>query len=481
MNDDNVNSDLANFIGNNKDHFFMANSPFSLNQGASVVPTDNNVAKVQTLVELTKSLYDTPEAAKAMPAGNFYVERAVAKATLGYTASKVELDATVSGDVDETSENILSISNLEWTLSNMEKSSYIVRNLGDYATYFPYANAQAPSADQYRFVGDTKLGTTHTPDYTANLYRIYWCKDPAYNKDKSAEEGVNYDVDGNVVSFTPNFTWQKTGNDNPQYCHENTFDTPHQNHINTTRAILKVELNGGKSFWTLNNRQDILYNDFNNVKTYPQNYILNSKIIETAVKDALASIEGVTNTFTDFNKILTITFADAPDAEGLIKVTKIEFNDNYSTCMIGETRQFAKKPELSVELEKTLRDAANNEFKISEYSNGINYYNIWIKHFAGEPKDGTDLAPWNIEATNTPDTAASYPGDNAENNWLGRYGMVRNNWYDINVTKIQKLGTPVPTDASTDKTPDDVKEEDKWVSFTVNVLSWAKRTQNVEL
>ena len=27
--------------------------------------------------------------------------------------------------------------------------------------------------------------------------------------------------------------------------------------------------------------------------------------------------------------------------------------------------------------------------------------------------------------------------------WLGRYGMVRNNWYDLNVTGFNKLGKPL--------------------------------------
>lgn len=85
------------------------------------------------------------------------------------------------------------------------------------------------------------------------------------------------------------------------------------------------------------------------------------------------------------------------------------------------------------------------------------------------------------ENENVTTVAAAYgTGETAEKNYLGRYGMVRNNWYDLRVNKILKLGTPVPPDANTE-TPDDNQSKQKWVAFTVNVLSWAKRTHDYEI
>ena len=69
---------------------------------------------------------------------------------------------------------------------------------------------------------------------------------------------------------------------------------------------------------------------------------------------------------------------------------------------------------------------------------------------------------------------------NNENDYLGRYGMVRNNWYDVTITSVRNLGSPVVPDVegSRGDTSDDNKEI--YLAFKVNVLSWAKRTQNVE-
>ncbi len=56
--------------------------------------------------------------------------------------------------------------------------------------------------------------------------------------------------------------------------------------------------------------------------------------------------------------------------------------------------------------------------------------------------------------------------------------MVRNNWYDVNITAFNKLGSPVdPTgNVSNPSTPDDNVEA--YISVKIAVLSWAKRLQN---
>lgn len=65
----------------------------------------------------------------------------------------------------------------------------------------------------------------------------------------------------------------------------------------------------------------------------------------------------------------------------------------------------------------------------------------------------------------------------AEENWLGRYGVLRNNWYDISVTGVKGLGSSkVP---SVKPVPDD--ELDSYIAVKINVLSWAKRTQSAIL
>ena len=61
---------------------------------------------------------------------------------------------------------------------------------------------------------------------------------------------------------------------------------------------------------------------------------------------------------------------------------------------------------------------------------------------------------------------------------LGRYGVVRNNWYEIVISSISGPGMPErPTMPPSD--PDD--SEDVFINLRVNILSWAKRSQNVDL
>ena len=73
-----------------------------------------------------------------------------------------------------------------------------------------------------------------------------------------------------------------------------------------------------------------------------------------------------------------------------------------------------------------------------------------------------------------PSAGNSYPNNNA-NDYLGRYGVLRNNWYDLKIGSIKTLGSPVPLDYSADGTPDD--ELEGYINVKINIMSWAKRTQ----
>ena len=55
--------------------------------------------------------------------------------------------------------------------------------------------------------------------------------------------------------------------------------------------------------------------------------------------------------------------------------------------------------------------------------------------------------------------------------------VVRNNWYELTVNNVKKLGKPGIN--TPDNTPDD--ELDSYISVSINILSWAKRSQDVDL
>ena len=102
---------------------------------------------------------------------------------------------------------------------------------------------------------------------------------------------------------------------------------------------------------------------------------------------------------------------------------------------------------------------------LSEYTvyvNGYCYYSVPIRHFADSE----------VPLTNSTDIN--------KNSQLGRYGIVRNHVYNVNINSIKALGKPVID--NTPEVPD--KPDDKFeflMDASINVLSWAVRNQNVDL
>ena len=103
-----------------------------------------------------------------------------------------------------------------------------------------------------------------------------------------------------------------------------------------------------------------------------------------------------------------------------------------------------------------------NKFgKIRYYKNGDNYYKTTlIRHF--QESDGVTYEP--------------NEGEYQEKH-LGRYGVVRNNWYELKIKSISGPGEP-EVDNPGEEIDDD---EEGYINCQINVLSWAKRQQDVDL
>lgn len=95
------------------------------------------------------------------------------------------------------------------------------------------------------------------------------------------------------------------------------------------------------------------------------------------------------------------------------------------------------------------------------YYNGYCNYVVPIRHFAkGE--------------------VAEYTGGEYQPHHLGRYGIVRNNYYQITINDITQPGEPI-TDPTVDPSTDKDDETNYWIKVSIKVLSWKIRTQNVIL
>lgn len=429
--------------------FFMANAPVSATPGNTSAPD----GKYTTLskVDLSK-IKETKSEAINDPAVSVFVERGVAK---------VSLNSTASGN---TTENSLKYEFNGWVLDNTTKSSYIVRNMGTGAgTYLKYSSEKFGTTLNSRFVGDTKLGET-SKQPVVDLYRTYWCVDPTYDKTFDAtSHAANFKT---VTSAAEVTSWLTSGK--YVYCHENTFDVAHMDYSNTTRALVKVTFNDGNKFYTNNGANVILDTDGKRDDAV-MSYVLGTDINIVDLKKYLSDNQASTGTVTWSKADFDLTWAATPDGDGILKVTDIKLSTT------GKAKLKTGSPDFTGW--DTIKDQLNTNRVIRQYDNGASYYEVRIKHFAGD--GASDLAPWNTwETTDKPSASLAYPGK-AEQNYLGRYGLVRNNWYDIDVTAIKKIGSPVVPDITTDNTPDD--NIDAYISAKINVLSWAKRTQSTVL
>ena len=477
-----TNADLTTRAGSTN-YFFMTNAVLYKTSDISAAPSGQNVVQ---LAELDCSkIKEKADDAKEDPAGEVFVERAVAKATM-----KVKTNSVLD----------LEIEKVEWVIDNMEPTTYVTRNPGaitqtqNTMEYLGYSSGYFGTNPNYRFVGNTTLygGTTigqPTDDY--QLYRTYWCYDPQYNVDA-------IDMLAAPKANNGETKFAAIGEDNPLYCYENTFDVDHQNYKNTTRAVLKVTIKDEPTFYTLNGRQEYYMTDEDGdgkdkVTSHVINYIANMSEVLDAFKAALKSGKEWNVDAASIN----VEF-ERDELTGQLKVASVEIGDDVQAAIGTVFKETAKNTIESVFTEKLIKNV-NNAHIIREYKDGVIYYEARFKHFAGTTPGVDDLAPWNVKNNNTWEgkvtsghTDASYPagldGKTPAQNYLGRYGMVRNNWYDVEVDKFLKLGYPAdpsgnvnnpdfdPEDPDAPNTPDDFVQD--YISAKIHVLSWAKRTQS---
>lgn len=438
-----------------KTHFFMTNSPVSVAKEGGASWGGATAADINTLTEFgfgRNVVKPTEEEAKVAPAASFYVERALAKATLKAN----DVNIPVGSDLDLTG---LQIESVEWVLDNIEPNSYIVRNMGT-ADYLGYSNARA-TKDKFRMIGSNMIGQTAIQP-VANLYRTYWCIDPQYN--------------AATPTMNTHGAYQEAGVDNPQYCHENTFDVDHMDYANTTRALIKVTFKNkeGKveDFYIVNGDMRTLYNK-KDAESHLIAGVINSTEVRTAFQNALKPVEGgntLTITNENYSDYMQIVIGE--DANNVSTITSIAFALKDG---VDNPYKDGESPTIEDDALKTLITQINAANNIVRYAGGVAYYEVRFKHF------GDESTPWSNTTGVTVDTTAkAYAGNS--NYYLGRYGMVRNNWYELELSSIKKLGKPVEGQLTVDGgKPDDNEEVEQWLSFNVNLLAWAKRVQNIEL
>ena len=394
------------------DSFFMSNAPL-----ASTAAGESPAIKVQTLVPVTVYPTET-EAEGAETSDQIYVERAVAKVTLSgfeYDDSGKTYTKTVSDDSNIYRGDKVKLEG--WTLNMTNKSTAVVRDVTPAATWSGYQK----NGSSYFF------GATSGGNLLGNSqYRIYWAVDYNYDSDDSNSDGFNvYDKNTTNIPWNMDAERANTQTDasHPSYCLENTMDAQlaQSDPAPITYVLLKTTYNfgegdAGTSFFVVTNAPTegtMTQTDFESHVNTQMNYSNGDAV---SVSDAAKG--GTYDTAEEIKTLFGLT--DDAKAEAILaKIGTIKFYENGTTY----------------------------------------YYASYIKHFGGtytlDPRD--------------PNVAAA---DKKDEKCLGYYGVVRNNWYEININSISGPGEPEITPPN---------DNYGYINASINILSWAKRTQDVEL
>ncbi len=418
---------------------FMTNAPLCTKHGGNADPGTD--AKIKTLADVTDNIYTTEAEAKSKPAAEIYVERAVAKVTVQSKTDALEANKTNAASK-------ISYQLYNWVVDNTNKKSYIVRQYNkDWNSI--HSDKVTTGDYQYRFVWGSEVNPNATEGN--KLYRTSFAQDPEY--DTPAANAANYNQMASNAKMTLSTEF---GNDHPQYCNENTFKVTAQNQDQTTRVVLGVKMSApGTStydadLYTVNGNKEVVYTE--------------ASLAERLKKILLK--ESNVKKWTDDHKIepsFDITFSTT--TAGATTIATATFKGKTAAGAAEETLET-----FTTDLDKALPN-------IVRYKGGVAYYAVRIKHFGD-----TEGTPWNVagQGVTAGGNSLIYPNPSAgaSDGWfLGRYGVVRNNWYDISVNKIQTLGDA--TTPALSNTPDDVLEN--YISVSINVLSWSKHTQGADL
>ena len=365
----------------------------------------------------------SPEEAQAKAATVVYVERGLAKVTMenfateGYTvADGTYKDATVKIE--------------NWKLDVTNKSTFPVHQTGTLKTSW----------------GDI-WNTPRFYDKDNGVFkRVYWGEDPnydqeVYSKGTTTKSALEYCKD----AFKMITNAQVDGvAGTPQYCLENTFDLANMMQGQTTRVVFKAKFipkgcTAAETFYKIGNNTAVW-----------KEADLKQQIHTVAV-----TAMGITDADEQAKYVVKLDATDnnisGEAGQHLIKAENITYTGEASGSKVDQTVVNTINEKLGLSA-----DAG-----IATYLNGEAYYIARIKHF-------NELTPWTA--------GTDYGTNNAD--FLGRYGVLRNNWYSLSVNTVSGLGYPEVPEVKPN-VPDD--ENDQYINVEVKILDWAMRKQVIDL
>lgn len=404
----------ADITGVKKNNFLMTNTVYK----------DGHV-----LVDVTTSTTEDEARSKAAT-HTVFVERA---------AAKVGLDVASTGWTDgvyqiaEGKTNAGAKIKIEgWQLDITNKKMYPVRQFAGTA-------AGGFSVDDYaRFY------------HSSHDFRTYWAEDPNYSdyieSDDTKKENFNFLVTNSKFS---------NGLGGVEYCLENTFNVQHQKQDETTRALIKATytpvgfntatenegtVTPAETWYTLGNSSTPLH--------------------KKDVEDRIAKAANFALNITEDPQKYTAELVEANILAGKSKII-----GKMYTIKDASNNDVTDVTTLQTILKRVQSDLG----ELTTYKNGVCFYAVRIRH------NNDYDTPWGENVGNGFENYLS-GADGMSKKYLGRYGVVRNNWYKVTVNNVTQPGDPVVSHTSNQ---DD--EHYNYIQTTINILDWAVRDQGVDL
>ena len=450
-----ANVTIANYVDGDG-YFLMTN--------ATLADGNTTSATLFHLPEMSPNYFFPTEAeSRGNPAAHICVERLAAKTTVedGITYSAGE--ASILGNNYAK----FASTDLSFALDNYNTKSYAYRHL---------------SAMSYlRFVENTPV-TPHAP----LAYRTYWGEDINYN----SGSGLSYTTHAAYLALTDEQKtafWHAMGGD--VYCAENTFDVENMQDNYTTSVLVRLQLNGGNDFYTTSvTGSDIVFQpphtEISEEGTSAEASFSPRQSAAITSRSAVVTYDG-TNTATIDDYLRTWLVEQSATLRTWLrnyagnepKHLRITISPNaatgQATATLSQTAQTSGTGYTQFEGMKASLQSLLDGLTLYYYQSGYCYYRVLIRHF-----DDTET-PWSSAATMTGNTTAqAYTAtapDTPESKYLGRYGMVRNNWYTISIRSVTHVGSPI-IPALTANADDEVEQ---LLNATLSISGWEAHDQNL--
>lgn len=330
---------------------------------------------------------------------------------------RVEAKVTLEAESKDYDENFEIEGNTAFAGDKVTLERWVLQNTN--RTYCPVRKTDVSwfNYDNLRFVGGAALSM-------GKNMRIYWAIDGNYDMISDEAELQN---NFNIITAEP-ADWNDVDSYTPQYCAENTTLANAMNKKQLTGVLIKATyvpssfIEGAADF----------------ILTGPINSMYTTANFITSVKSAL-NLNDAEEVKIIAAKGMTVT--DAAGLRELITVDGAEPTDAQAAAVLL---------------------AFSNSIRF--YKDGVCYYTSLIRHFDDKETPLTD-------------GGVSDEGEYDEYKHLGRYGVVRNNWYQLTVKSVSGPGEPdipvIPDE------PADARES--YINCEINILSWAVREQDVVL